>query len=99
MAHDFAIRNKKNKDWKYFFGFAQGLMYHAFHEEKHFAMVSGDGGAEDKNKQETEKALDWAIQTFDRMGYPDPTRLDEIKQFRKDMVKDPATDTYQVYFG
>lgn len=99
MAHDFGIRNTKKKDFSYFFGYADGLMYHAFHEEKHNTGFSGDNGTETKTKQETEKALDWAIQTFDKMNYPDPTRLDDIKKFRKEMVNDADTDTYQIWYS
>lgn len=99
MAHDFGIRNKGKKNWAWFFGYADGLMYRAFHEEKHNAFVSGDNGMEIKSKKETEEALDWAIDTFNNMRYPDPTRLDEIKDFRKQMVSDDNNDTYQIWFS
>lgn len=99
MSHDFGIRNKKKKNWAWFFGFANGLMYRAFHEEKHFAVFSGDNGMETKSKEETENALDWAIDTFDHMGYPDPTRLDEIKKFRKEMSNDNFNDTYEIWYS
>ena len=99
MAHDFGIRNIKQKEYTYFFGFANGLMYRAFGEQKHYAFVSGDNGRETKSKEETEKALDWAIQAFDTMGYPDPHRLDDIKKFRQEMKNDEPADTYEVWFG
>ena len=77
MAHDFGIRNTKRKEYAYFFGYANGLMYEAFGEQKHNAIFSGDNGTEIKTREETEKALDYAIKTFDGMGYPDPSRLDK----------------------
>ena len=98
MAHDFGINNKRKKNYTFFFGYADGLMYRAFNEQKHDAIFSGDGGKEEKTKAETEKALDFAIKEFDRMGYPDPSRMDDIKQFRKEMLSDPEGDTYEVFF-
>ena len=99
MSHDFGIRNTKKKDFAWFFGFANGLMYHAFDEIKHYAGVSGDGRSEIKSYAETEKALDWAISEFDSMGYPDPNRLDQIKEFRQNMAADAPSDFYEVWFG
>ena len=99
MSHDFGIRNTKSKEYSYFFGYAGGLMYRAFGEEKHDNLFSGDNGKEIKTKAETEKALDRAIEEFDKMGYPDPTRLDSIKIFREDMAHDEPTDTYEIWFS
>ena len=53
MAHDFGIRNTKKKEFYFFFGYADGLMYRAFGEEKHDAFVSGDNGTELKTTAET----------------------------------------------
>lgn len=99
MAHDFGIRNKKNDKWSFFFGYANGIMYDAFGEQKHNFGISGDGGRETKTKQDVMFALDDAIAEFDRMNYPDPTRLDEIKKFRKDMKSDEDTDTYEIWYS
>lgn len=99
MAHDFGIRNTKKKEFYFFFGYADGLMYRAFGEEKHDAFVSGDNGTEIKTKAETERALDMAISEFNSMDYPDPDRMDEIKQFRKEMEEDEPTDTYEVWYS
>jgi hypothetical protein len=99
MAHDFAIRNIKKKESSWFFGYANGLMYRAFGDQKHDAGVSGDNGREIKSKAETEKALDIAIKNFDAMHYPDPHRLDDIKKFRQNMVNDDPADTYEVWYS
>ena len=99
MAHDFGIRNTKRKEYAYFFGYANGLMYEAFGEQKHNAIFSGDNGTEIKTREENEKALDYAIKTFDGMGYPDPSRLDAIKKFREDMAHDGAQDLYEIWFS
>ena len=98
MAHDFGIRNTKKKDFTYFFGYAEGLMYEAFDEQKHNAFASGDNGRETKTKEETERALDKAISKFDKINYPDPGRLDDIKKFRKEMADDDPADTYEIWF-
>jgi hypothetical protein len=99
MAHDFGIRNTKKEKYSYFFGYAGGLMYRAFGEIKHDMGISGDNGTEIKTKAETERALDRAIKEFDGMGYPDPTRLDDIKKFRQEMAADEPTDTYEIWFS
>lgn len=99
MAHDFGIRNKKKKEFTYFFGYANGLMYRAFNEQKHDAIFSGDNGIETKTKEETEKALDKAIREFDNMNYPDPNRLDDIKKFRQDMAGDDPNDMYEIWYS
>ena len=52
-----------------------------------------------KSYEETIRALDSAIKQFDNMGYPDPTRMDELKKFRRSMDNDSATDTYEVWYS
>lgn len=99
MAHDFGIRNMKQREFAYFFGYANGVMYKAFGDQKHDMGVSGDNKTEVKTREETIKALDWAIDQFDKMGYPDDTRMDEIKKFRQSIEKDPATDMYEVWYS
>ncbi len=74
-------------------------MYKAFDEEKHDRGFSGDNGTERKTKKETVNALDWAINQFDFMNYPDPTRMDVIKEFRKRMVDDDPSDIYEIWYS
>lgn len=74
-------------------------MYRAFNEWKHNNIISGDNGVETKTKAETEKALDWAIDQFDHMRYPDPTRMDDIKEFRQRMVGDSPEDMYEIWYS
>lgn len=100
MAHDFGIiKNGKDKGWAFFFGYAGGLMYRVFGEEKHNAILSGDNGKEVKSKAETEKALDMAIEKFDRMNYPDRSAMDDIKQFREKMKNDSPKDEYIIWYS
>ena len=99
MAHDFGIRNTKKREFAYFFGYANGLMYKAFGDQKHDMGLSGDNKTELKTREETIKALDCAIEKFDKMGYPDDTRMDDIKEFRRSMENDPLTDTYEVWYS
>ena len=74
-------------------------MYKAFGEQKHDMLFSGDNGTEIKNKTETERALDWAIDRFDKMDYPDPNRMDDIKKFRQEMEEDGPTDEYEIWYS
>ena len=100
MAHDFFIKNsKKSKKGVFFHGFANGLMYRAFQEQKHNAGSSGDSGIEYKTKDETMKALNWAISVFDKMQYADANGMDKIKKFFAAMANDPSTDTYLIWFS
>lgn len=99
MAHDFGIRNTKNEEWAFFFGYANGLMYEAFDEQRHNAGFSGDGGKETRSWRLTERALSYAIGKFDRMGYPDPNRMDDIKEFYKKVRDDPHSDTYEIWYS
>lgn len=60
---------------------------------------AGDNKTELKTHEETIKALDCAIEKFDKMGFPDDTRMDDIKEFRRSMENDPLTDTYEVWYS
>lgn len=99
MAHEFAIRNKKNDKWSFVFGYVNGIMYDAFGEEIHNRGMSGDGNLITKTKEEVTKALDHAIYVFDRMNFPDPTRMDDILKFRMNMESDEDTDTYEICYS
>lgn len=85
MAHDFYISLKKVKndetDIAYFFGFASGIMYEAFQKHEHNAIFSGDCKKLVITREEAIKGLATAINLFDKLDYPDPTRMDDIKDF------------------
>lgn len=90
MAHDFSItyeNEKKGEEARkeaFFFGFCDGVMYKVFGMERHYAGVSGDGLAEEVPLEFAKERLDWAIEYFDDWSdYPDPNRMNEIKEFRK----------------
>ena len=100
MAHDFGIRNKtKQSKWSFFFGYAQGLMYKVFNAWEHCGFLSGDNEVLEKSKEVTVKSLDRAIKEFDQMNYPDPLRMDDIKEFRKAMDKDGENDVYEIWYS
>ena len=99
MAHEFAIRNKKNDKWSFVFGYTNGIMYDAFGEQMHNNGMSGDGDLISKTKHEVMFALDHAIAEFDKMNYPDPCRMDDIRKFRKDMLSDDEYDTYEICYS
>ena len=97
MAHDFRIAYKD--DEAFFFGFCNGVMYHVFHAEEHDAGVSGDNGVERVTVKEAKNALSVAIFYFDRIGYPDPERMDDIKSFRSRLDKYPDDDLCEIWYG
>lgn len=100
MAHDFGIRNKtKQGKWSFFFGYAKGVMYEVFNAWEHNRGLSGDNMKLEKPKDVTEKALDRAIREFDRMNYPDQSRMDDIKEFRKAMDSDGENDIYEIWYS
>ena len=97
MAHDFRISYKDDK--AYFFGYCNGVMYHVFHAEAHDAIFSGDNGRERVTVKEAKRALSAAINYFDKSGYPDPKRMDDIKAFRSRLNKYPNDDLCEIWYG
>ena len=102
MAHDFCItridESGERRESAYFFGYAEGLMYRAFNATSHDAFLSGDNGKEVYDYETTRSALEKAISTFDRMDYPDPHRLDDIKQFFHSIDGEGAS-RFEVWFS
>lgn len=100
MAHDFGIKNKtKNGEFAYFFGYLNGFLYKAFGDQKHDRVISGDNGTEIKTRAEVVRALDIAIDVFNASNYPDPDRMNELKEFRKRMEDDDENDVYIVWYS
>lgn len=90
MAHDFSITYENEKKGEeanrtaWFSGFCNGILYEVFEMQHHYAGVSGDGQEEETTLEDARRSLDLAIDYFDNWSnYPDPTRMDEIKEFRK----------------
>lgn len=86
MAHDFEIRALDEQgsvvNRAFFFGFAHGIAYTCFpHGTEHFAGVSGDGHGVVIPREDAVRSLEKFIETFDAMGYPDPSRADDLKAF------------------
>lgn len=108
MAHSFAItyEGKKNGnpafERAYFFGFCNGIMYEVFEMQHHYAGASGDGCIEEVTLDNAKSSLDLAIDYFDNWSnYPDPSRMNDIKNFRKylDELKDQDKGKISIFFG
>ena len=102
MAHDFYIHRKDNKEnMGTFFGYCNGVMYHAFNHLECDMGISGDGSTHIITKIEAIKGLATAVYIFNRSNYPDPTRMDDLKQFLIELLceNDEPDDTlYKIAF-
>lgn len=105
MAHDFMIR-VVNEEYKYipddeafFYGFAEGIFYEAFHCEHHAMLFSGDGENIVINYQTALDGLKTAIQRFNEIDYPDPSRIFEIKEFYKRMETYYKDQWFEICFS
>ncbi|WP_279006841.1 hypothetical protein [Thomasclavelia cocleata] len=76
------------RDEVYFFGYADGIFYKAFGCEECNNLFSGDGSIHFILHDIAVKNLKTAIEEFDRLKYPDPSRINDIKEFYERMKKD-----------
>lgn len=83
MSHDFRIRCIKGDQIikAYFFGYADGIIYHAFNDHKFNNGVSGSGETSIHTWEEVDEALPLIFNSPACKRYPDPTRFDELKTF------------------
>lgn len=75
-------------DQAFFFGYANGIFYKVFNCEVCDNGYSGDGSMFLISYGLAVKALKTAIEEFYKLNYPDPTRIDDIKNFYERMKKD-----------
>lgn len=85
MAHDFSIIAKgvsvEEKNYAYFFGYAEGVMYDVFDMWEHNNFISGDGLDIVIDRETALQGICKAIKKFETLDYPDKTRMDDIKEF------------------
>jgi len=87
MSHEFLIqRNDNSNEQGYFHGYAEGIFYSSFNCQKHNNGVSGSNGQETFTKKETELALKKILNSNEIKNYPDPNRINEIKDFYINIV-------------
>ena len=99
MAHDFYIHRKNEKEKIFaFYGYCNGVMYKAFEHPECDMLISGDGSIHHITKTDAIKGLNQAIRVFNDSHYPDPTRMDEIKDFLKNIVFDKPDTLYTIAF-
>lgn len=75
-------------DQVFFFGYADGIFYKAFRCEECNNLLSGDGSVHLIPYDTAVNALKTAIDEFYKLNYPDPTRINDIKEFYERMKHD-----------
>jgi len=99
MSHDFYIERKKDKKKAVFNGYAEGVFYKHFHCEKYNAIWSGSNDGKDVSKKGTENALRKILDSEEIKNYPDPDRINEIREFYENVVlKSNDQDKFYVHF-
>ena len=76
------------EDEVYFFGYAGGIFYEAFECQKHDMMFSGDGEIIVLDYSTAFKGLEKVMRMFNEKNYPDPERINDIKDFYERMKTD-----------
>lgn len=99
MAHQFLIERKKDKKEAWFLGFAEGVFYKQFHCEEFNGMISGRNQGKTIPKKTAESALKRIIESEEIKNYPDPERINEIKDFYFNVVLNSNdTDTFYIHY-
>lgn len=75
-------------DEVFFFGYADGIFYKAFRCEECNNAMSGNGSIYLISHDTAEKKLKKAINEFYKLNYPNPTRINDIKEFYDRMKHD-----------
>ena len=97
MAHDFGIK-RKNERYKYFFGYANGMMYEAFNHMECNYGLSGSGSCFTIDKDTAIRGLERAHEIFISINYPDPTRFDDLLEFLETIKNDPEDTEYIISY-
>lgn len=92
INHFERVINEKYKDIPddevFFFGYAEGIFYQAFNCEEHDMICSGDEEYITINYQTAFNGLKKAIEMFDKINYPDSSRINDVKAFYERMKTD-----------
>ena len=82
MSHEFLIQknNDENKQG-YFHGYADGIFYSAFNCQRFNNGVSGSNEQKKFTKEETRLALEKVLNSNEIKNYPDPDRINNVKDF------------------
>lgn len=103
INHFERVINEKYKDIPddeaFFYGFAEGIFYEAFNCQHHAMFFSGDGEIITISYQRALDGLKTAIQRFNEIDYPDPSRIDEIKEFYERMETDYKDLWFEIFFS
>lgn len=87
------------KDEVFFYGYAGGIFYKAFHCENHDMCLSGDEEIIMISYKRALAGLKTAIELFNQINYPDPSRIDEIKEFYERMETDYKDQWFEICFS
>ncbi|HBQ0466973.1 TPA: hypothetical protein L7I91_005657 [Klebsiella aerogenes] len=100
MSHDFSIERKKDEKTAYFFGFADGVFYKYFHCENFNNHFSGSNEGKTISKKGAENALNRIINSEEIKNYPDPNRINDIKDFYNNVVlRSNEEDKFYIHFS
>lgn len=104
MAHDFIVawlddeeRVKARAD---FYGYAEAVFYKAFDAESFDAGISGSGESKIITQEEAKDGLLFALNSDAITNYPDPNRIDAVRNFYEEYVKNAdSSEKFVVWFG
>ena len=100
MSHDFSIERKKDKKVAFFFGYADAVLYKSFHCEEYNNHFSGSNEGKTISKKGAENALNKIINSEEIKNYPDPERINDIKDFYNNVVlKSKEEDEFYIHFS
>ena len=85
MAHDFTAMARDEHGatvMAFFFGYGNGFLYQAFDACEHNMGISGDGARIEIAEDEMRAGLCRAEGMWSDLSYPDPSRFDDIAEFK-----------------
>ncbi|WP_432469579.1 hypothetical protein [Citrobacter portucalensis] len=83
-----------------FFGYADAVFYNSFHCEEYNNHFSGSNEGKTISKKGAESALNKIINSEEIKNYPDPDRINDIKDFyNKVVLKSKEEDKFYIHFS
>lgn len=94
------IERKKDEETAFFFGLAGGVFYKYFHCEEFNNHYSGSNEGKTISKKGAENALSKIINSEEIKNYPDPDRINDIRDFYNNVVlKSKEEDKFYIHFS
>ena len=100
MSHDFMIERSKDKKTAFFFGFDDDVFYKYLHCENFNNHFTGNNEGKIISKKGAENALSKILNSEEIKKYPDPDRIEDIKNFYNFVVlKSKEEDKFYIHFS